>query len=420
MILVQCKCGKSFSVPAEMAGRAGKCTACGWRLVVPLSDDSPEAQAARQAAAMEAMSASSDQIQALDRTTPGSSDIQAVTAPQQLPNAEALVGREVAGYVVGRRLGDKHSSVFHARAPDGGEVALKVLPKEKVDRNPTAGKRFVREARGMQAIAHPNLIRLIDAGDERGSYWLSMELHKGWTLEEELASSGGKLPEAEVLQIALGVARGLEHLHGLQLIHRAVRPKHILLKETKLCGFGLLRSGGPGADGEQNVTMKGLAIGKPDYMSPEQVRGHEIDGRSDLFSLGVTLYQSLTGERPFSGPTPMAIVSAIIRKNPPSVATVEPGVSKATSTIVDRLLAKDPEDRYATAQQLARDLEKAIGKKPGTGTKKRLAGAPAGDAAVVANPDGGTGGGVSRVLLAALLIAALGAAAAIFVTQFLD
>ncbi len=301
-----------------------------------------------------ALAASSDQLRAIGRES-SSGEIEAVRKPGELPTAEVLVGREVAGYVVGRRLGGERSSVFHARAPNRDEVALKVLPREKIDRNPITAKRFLREARALSGITHPNLIRMFDAGEELGSYYLAMELHKGWDLEEELSSSGGKLPEADAVSIAVDVARGLEHLHAQGLVHRAVRPKHILLKTTKLCGFGLLRVVGPGTEAH-DVTQKGQVIGKPDYMSPEQVRGQDLDGRSDLFSLGVTLYQALTGALPFRGESPMQLVMAILRTNPPPVHERAPGVSAAISRVVERLMAKDPDGRYATAKQLLTDL----------------------------------------------------------------
>ncbi len=297
---------------------------------------------------------------------------------------QVTIGNTIGGYEVKERLGETRSAVFLAKAPDGGEVALKILPRSVIVASPTVGKRFLRAARSLFRLRHENVAAYLDAGEELGNYWVAMERFEGRSLKDLLGDAGGKLGESQVLSIAKGIAAGLGALHGASLIHRNLKPEHVLVGpggEVKLIGLGLVR--GESGDGAGDLTVIGTVVGTPEYLSPEQARvDPDLDGRADLYSLGAMIFEMLTGAVPYPrepGPfvrTMMRIVSDPI----PDVAQRGVEVSAPTAAVVTRLLAKSPGERYQTAGELVKALDElqrsrpaAPGAEAGAATPRRRA-----------------------------------------------
>jgi TolB-like protein/Tfp pilus assembly protein PilF len=233
-------------------------------------------------------------------------------------------------------------------------VALKFLPAE-LTRDVEAKERFLQEARLASSLDHPNLCTIYEAGEaESGQLYLSMAFYDGENLKKRI--EGGPLPVADAVEIAAQIASGLVRAHGSGIIHRDVKPANVMLTsrgEVKLVDFGLAK-----LTGEVGVTFTqaGALMGTPAYMSPEQAQGKPIDTRTDVWSLGVVLYESLTGQRPFTGDAWQAVIQAVIHKNPEGIRRLRPEVPPALERIVQRCLAKKPGDRYPTIEALAADL----------------------------------------------------------------
>jgi len=339
-------CGKNFSLPDTYAGRAGKCTKCGTSLVVP------------SVAALHDLGVSGEQLDAFENAPPPPAQ---VAAPRAAQPAKVTIDKAIGGYQIQGKLGDDKSTVFLARSPEGKTVALKILPRQVTAKSPNAGKRFLREARSLFNLAHPNVVTILDAGEELGTLYLAMEYFEGRTLRAVMAEEGGRLSEPEALRIATQVARGMAHLEKHKLVHRNVKPDHVLVGKdglVKLVGLGLVKASEEASEGEAELTGLGTLVGTPHYMSPEQARGDRVyNAGTDMFSLGVTLYEVLAGEVPWTGKSPMAVLQAISKTPPPPLAQKNPAVSPATVLVVEKLLAKNPEERYPTTDVLVRDLQ---------------------------------------------------------------
>jgi serine/threonine-protein kinase len=282
--------------------------------------------------------------------------------PPQAPSgsgehAAAGGGRKLGAYTLGARLGDEKSSVYQANGPKGA-CAVKILPQQVAESSPTAGKRFLREARSLFGLEHPNLVRSFDAGEELGTYFLAMDYVQGQTLADVLRNAGGKLSEVDALKVMTQVARAVAALQEKGLVHRNIKPAHILVDQqrmVKLVGMGLIRSSGDAK--EAQVTGAGVIVGTPQYMSPEQALAKDLDSRSDLYSLGVSLYECLAGEPPFYDKVPSRVVARLVKEEVPHVHTKAPEVTQALAAVLERLLAKDPGDRYEEAEDVVGDLE---------------------------------------------------------------
>jgi eukaryotic-like serine/threonine-protein kinase len=345
-IAVVCPCGTRFDVPDHYAGRNGNCTSCKAPLVVPGGQPSGQVVSAsafgRAAVAPVAVAAPAP---------PGGSD------EHPAAGGGPFAGKTLGQYTLKRQVGSAKSTVYQADS-SGGAVAIKVLPKGVVDESPTAGKRFLREARALFGLNHPNLVRCLDAGEELGTYYLVMEYFEGRTLTEVLQAKGGTLPEREALTLASAIAKGLDCLGSKNLVHRNLKPRHVLVAAdggVKVVGMGLVRSDKNTEDVQ--VTGAGMIVGTPQYMAPEQALGTGVDQRSDLFSLGTTLYELLCGSPPFHGKVPSRVVAQLVREPCPPIQTRNPDVSAATSAVLERLLQKSPDDRYGDANELVKDLE---------------------------------------------------------------
>src|SRR5436190_3091073 len=213
-------------------------------------------------------------------------------------------------------------------------------------------RRFKNEARAAGILNHPNIVTIYDAGEQDGMFYLALEFIEGTTLHSILAEKRA-LPPEEIIQLSQQVCKGLDYAHSNGIIHRDIKPANIMITgngTVKIMDFGIAKSGG-------QVTNTGQVLGTPNYMSPEQVKGRPLDGRSDLFSLGVILYEMLTGEKPFVGQNVTTIIYKIVNENPITPRDLDVTVHPGLSAIVTKALAKAPDDRYQTGADLVRDLE---------------------------------------------------------------
>ncbi len=243
------------------------------------------------------------------------------------------------------------------------EVAIKVLPAA-VASDPERLKRFEREARSASALNHPSIVTIYDVGETDGVSWIAMELVEGKTLRELLGS--GALQLKRLLQLATPAAEGLAKAHEAGIVHRDLKPENVMITKdglVKILDFGLakLTSTGSGSgEGSQLPTMTGttpgVVVGTVGYMSPEQASGNALDFRSDQFAFGSMLYEMATGKKAFHKKTAIDTLAAILNEDPPPIASLNPLVPAPLRWIVERCLSKQPEGRYGTTGDLARDL----------------------------------------------------------------
>ena len=233
----------------------------------------------------------------------------------------------------------------------GREVALKAVPPEFA-RDPERVERFEREVRAAARLSHPNIVTVYEYGQGEGLHFYTMELMPGGHLKARIQAQPDGMPAQAARAVVLAMARALEYAHGRGFAHRDVKPENILFGEDgtpQLTDFGIARAMSEGT----RMTKTGMSIGSPHYMSPEQAQGLLVDGRSDLYSLGVVLYEMLTGQLPFDGPDTFAVGLSHIQDPVPELP---PRLSNWQS-VLDRLLAKSPQDRYRRAEDLVEVLE---------------------------------------------------------------
>src|SRR3984893_740220 len=241
------------------------------------------------------------------------------------------------------------------------EVAVKVL-SPIFAHDPNLLLRFRREAHVLASLNHPNIVTIYDVGQDGSTVYIAMELVDGKALDEKLAA--GAMPTGDVLDIAIQIGAGLAVAHESGIVHRDLKPKNVMIRKdglAKILDFGLskLAPGFPTSapDGTTAATEQGVILGTIDYMSPEQASGLPTDFRSDQFSFGSLLYEMITGKRPFHRETGFQTLAAIREDNAKPVASLIPGVPAALEAIVYRCLAKKPERRYASTQELALELK---------------------------------------------------------------
>jgi len=255
-------------------------------------------------------------------------------------------------------------------------VAIKILPPQ-LSNDLARKQRFEREAKTISSLNHPHICVLYDVGHQDGTDYLVMECLEGETLAKRLEK--GPIPLEQVLKFGAQIADALDKAHRSGVVHRDLKPGNIMLTPTgaKLLDFGLakpvvaLTTGATltaAATPTTPVTQEGTILGTFQYMSPEQIEGKELDGRSDIFSLGAVLYEMLTGQRAFQGKSQLSVASAILEKEPPPISTVKPLTTPSLDHALRRCLAKDPEERWQTARDIAIELKWIADSGPSSGS----------------------------------------------------
>lgn len=276
-------------------------------------------------------------------------------------DADGLL-RQVGRYQIRSRLGrGGMATVYRAHDPSiGRDVAIKFLHASLAE-DEECRTRFLREARAAGSLSHPNIATVHDVGEIEGRPFMAMELLEGRSLADVLDAQQ-VLPIRDVIMLGLQLAQALEYAHGKGVVHRDIKPGNIMLladkSGIKVTDFGIAHV--EGAGGVHAPTLVGAVLGTPQYMSPEQTRGEKLDGRSDLFSVGIVLFQALAGERPFKGENLVAIAQAIATAEAPPLNAKRPDVPPALRRIVERCLAKAPTQRFASGAELSQALGKVL------------------------------------------------------------
>ena len=246
--------------------------------------------------------------------------------------------------------------VFRAMDAELGEViALKTLKKSLLDQDPSALERFKSEIRLARRISHRNVVRTHDIGEYSGEYYITMEYVEGRSLKE-LIRARGRLPVAVTLTVGKQLCRALEVAHAAGVIHRDVKPQNMVVQSDgvlKVMDFGIARM----ATGQGGMTRAGMIVGTPEYMSPEQLMGDELDGRADIYAVGCVLYECLVGNTPITADTPITIIAKVMEEMPRAPHAVHDDIPVALSDLVMACLAKRAADRPASALEVHDRLE---------------------------------------------------------------
>jgi len=236
-------------------------------------------------------------------------------------------------------------------------VAIKVLT-EGLTEDPTFLQRFVREAQAAAGLSHPNIVQIFFIGEDGGHPYFVMEYVTGRSLNHILREEG-RIGNPRSSQMILQAAHGLAAAHDKGIIHRDIKPANLILDDRgllKIADFGLALP----VDAENRLTATGMMVGTPGYLAPEQCRGEKADHRTDIYALGITYYQLLTGTAPFKGESPLALLKQILDEEPPDVSTVNPDVDPESRRILQKMIAKDREQRYQDCHALVADLEEYL------------------------------------------------------------
>jgi len=245
------------------------------------------------------------------------------------------------------------------------DVTIKVLRPEYYGDEDFV-ERFRREAQAVASLSHPNIVNVYDVGQEDNIHYIVMEYVEGKNLKE-IIRERGPLPVEEAVDIARQICEGLEHAHEHNIIHRDIKPHNILITKTgrvKVTDFGIAR-----AATAATVTQTGTIVGSVHYFSPEQAKGEAIGLRSDIYSVGVVLYEMLTGKLPFEGDTPIAIILKQVQEEPEAPAKLNPAVTPELEKVVLRAMAKNPDYRYQSAREMAQDLKTVLSGQIGEATR---------------------------------------------------
>src|ERR671914_757567 len=249
------------------------------------------------------------------------------------------------------------SSVYRAFDPTLERwVAIKLMHRD-ISNDPDQLERFRREARAVARLNHPHVVTVIDAGEDDGAPYIVFEYVEGETLKERIRRLG-RLPVSEAVAYGIEIGRALSCAHAQRLVHRDVKPQNVLIDpegRAKVTDFGIARS-----LEAHGLTAPGRVLGTTDYVSPEQALGHDVSEQSDIYSLGIVLYEMLTGEVPFKADTQVAVAMQHVREPLPDVQRRRPEISAALAAVVDRATAKEVDNRYGTVDEMVHDLEEVL------------------------------------------------------------
>src|SRR5918996_3473205 len=267
-------------------------------------------------------------------------------------------------YQITRKLGSGGmANVYLAEDQElGRRVAIKVLDDRHASDNQFV-ERFRREAKNAAGLSHPNIVSIYDRGEAEGSYYIAMEYVEGRSLKDRIVSHG-PLPLSAAIEVTRQILRALGFAHRRGIVHRDIKPHNVLLAQDgpgdgeprfKVTDFGISRTTA------SQMTEAGSIVGTAQYLSPEQARGAAVDQRSDIYSVGIVLFELLTGRLPFTGDTPLEIAMKHLSEIPKPPSEVRPEVPADLDMVVLRALAKDPADRYESAQEMERELARVGG-----------------------------------------------------------
>ncbi|HEX5761704.1 MAG TPA: protein kinase [Solirubrobacterales bacterium] len=273
--------------------------------------------------------------------------------------SSSMIGTLLSGrYRLEAKLGSGGMSTVYLARDDTLDrpVAVKVMHREMSEQEDQL-QRFRQEARAVAKLSHPNVVSVIDAGEDGGHPYIVFEYVKGETLKQRIKREGA-LDVQDAIAYAIEVARGLGVAHARNMVHRDIKPQNVLIDEegrAKLTDFGISRQ-----LEQDGVTATGRVLGTTDYVAPEQAMGKPVDPRSDVYSLGVVLYEMLVGQVPFSADSQVGVAMKHVNEELPDVQRRRPEVSAAVALVVERATAKDPAERYQTVAEMVDDLETAL------------------------------------------------------------
>jgi len=252
------------------------------------------------------------------------------------------------------------STLFKAVDLNQGRTVAIKIPHEEMEADPVLMERFKREQEIGQELDHPGVVKTYDGEKRSGNYmvieWVEGRLLRA-IMNQESLNHDRRLPIERAVKIALGICYALDYMHKRGVVHRDLKPENIMVDDQdriKLIDFGIAMK--EDARRLTFVNLKGM-LGTPDYIAPEQVKGSRGDQRSDIYSLGVMLYEMLTGHAPFRGPNPLAVMNERVLKDPPPARKLNPEISVGLQEVLNRALEREPRHRYATASEMAWDLE---------------------------------------------------------------
>ncbi|MEW6358262.1 MAG: SUMF1/EgtB/PvdO family nonheme iron enzyme [Planctomycetota bacterium] len=314
------QCRRKLAVPASLIGKKTACPACG--CVVPVVDPNEQTMAKKKLA------------------------------------SDPLVGKALADFRILEKLGEGGiASVYRANNLRlDKQVALKVIPEKAVETDPELGKRFVREARAAAKLEHSNIVPVYSIDRAGGYFFIEMQLVDGESLVQRIQREG-TLHASEAVRITIDVAKALAFAHHRGVIHRDIKPGNIMLMQdesVKVTDFGLAKV----SQARTQLTTDGQIMGTASYMSPEQCEGRPTDARSDIYSLGCTLFEMLTGRPPFLGENAMALLLQHRDTPPPSPGSFVDGLPSWLCMVTLKMLAKRPEDRYQSCEEAADELQR--------------------------------------------------------------